>query len=465
MEEKRVASRIYTISTRLEMRGELKTYLEDYIGAVSHVRRVVLQDFKKETVKKDFQGKSSFYYTYLREQTGLYTVTINSIYRNVKGAVNAYYALKKTEMSQCGTRINSLKRKIEHLEAAINDMKPRVAANEATKAQLQSYRNNKTALYHARNKLNELNFRIENLKAGFKDKSKMSIACGSKAMFKKQYNLEANGYANHEEWYADYVKARDSYIPFGGSAACQYGNFMLQMIPQDNGKFTMRLRKDLPWQKEGEDVFITIPDVEFKYLTDWFRESILDPKKPISYQIVRRMDKWYLYASFRYDTEVVTNTNNGVVACDYRDGFIEVVGVDPQGDISDARHITLEHHGTGNKAKTESQRRISELIRSCASDGRDLIIEDLDLQKSKAKGLKGAPRDKRTKTVNRITHSFDYSRYKELCMNLGIKYGVNVIMVDPKDTSVLGEELSSELKINKYQATALVVGRRGLGLI
>ena len=461
MGEKQQLARVYTISTRLEMHGELKEYLEEYIKVVSHWRRVMIQDIRNDVVEKKYEGKASKYVTDLCNQSGLYSYTISGLNLTLRGQLNAYYALKKHEMSMIGTKVHSLEGKIARLEATINELKPLVTANEATPAKLQTYRNSKIALYHAKNKKNALLNEIENIKQLFQgDKKRISIACGSKKVFNKQYSLKASGYASHDEWYEDYVKSRDAYIPFVGHAVAYGGNHVVQVTHIEGNKFSLSLLKDKPFQKKG-DKKLVVPEIRFKYLSDWYAQA-LKGNQPVSYTITRRGDKWYLLASFSHAVDVCTSKESGVIACSYRSNAIDMVELDEKGDVAHMKTYPLNNKGVGGRAKTEAQRSIHSLIQYCKDSGKDLVIDDIKLEKKKASKLKAEDGNKYEKAVNRGIHAFDYSRYKTLCSDIGKKYGVVVVPCNRKDTFELEEDLANKLGIERGHAVAILLGRKYL---
>ena len=93
---------------------------------------------------------------------------------------------------------------------------------------------------------------------------KVQLCFGSKRLWRKQYQLEANGYGSHAEWLRDWRNARsDEFFVLGSrdeTAGCQ---LCVATIAED-GTLTLRLR--LPDCLAGEHgKYLTISGVRFAY--------------------------------------------------------------------------------------------------------------------------------------------------------------------------------------------------------
>ena len=77
-------------------------------------------------------------------------------------------------------------------------------------------------------------------------------------------------------------------------------------------------------------------------------------------------------------------------------------------------------------------------------------------------GLGAVPRWKSGMSL----HIFDYHRYKQTLQNTGFNHRVNVVMVNPKNTSKIGKQkYYNSKKLNVHQAASYVIARRGQGYI
>ena len=96
------------------------------------------------------------------------------------------------------------------------------------------------------------------------ESGRVRLCFGSRKLWRKQHNLEANGYSSHEEWLRDWRAARsDEFFVLGSkdeTAGCQ----LCVATVDDDGSLTLRLR--LPDCLAGERAkYLVIPGVRFKY--------------------------------------------------------------------------------------------------------------------------------------------------------------------------------------------------------
>ena len=102
-----------------------------------------------------FFSTDSKFRTHLCERYGILGRTANSVIRDIKGTIEAYKELKKTELEQLERKIAIKKEQVEELKLRINQMKPLVAKNLCTLRQLEKYRTEKQSLYFQQNKYNK----------------------------------------------------------------------------------------------------------------------------------------------------------------------------------------------------------------------------------------------------------------------------------------------------------------------
>ena len=121
-------------------------------------------------------------------------------------------------------------------------------------------------------------------------------------------------------------------------------------------------------------------DIRFSYLQEELMSVIAD-NQPVSYRISRKGRKWYLTAMFSMETNVMTDSSSGVIGIDYNDGFMELVETNKHGNMVSAEHVSLDFHGTGNRAASEIKEKLSKIVKAALSKGKDIVIEDLDFRK------------------------------------------------------------------------------------
>ena len=129
--------RTYTVSTRLSIHSPLVGYMKEYMEDYNKIYRYAWQVYTSPTY--DFATDSKFR-THLCERFGILGRTANSMIREIKGTIEAYLELKKTELQQLERKIEKNEEKVKQLELEINRMKPKITKNQATKQELEKYR-------------------------------------------------------------------------------------------------------------------------------------------------------------------------------------------------------------------------------------------------------------------------------------------------------------------------------------
>ena len=452
----------YTVSTRLQVQSPLVGYMKEYIKDYNTIYRYAWQIYTSPTYA--FATDSKFR-THLCERFGILGRTANSMIRDIKGTIEAYVELKKTELQQVERKIEKNEENVKQLELEINRLKPKVTKNQATKQELEKYRAKKQRLYFQKNKLNQRNQQRNHLKYQL-EHHRISLGFGGKSYFRKQYFLRENQYKSHLVWYEDYKKHRDKNVYYLGSNNEKQGNQLFQMTyNKSTDDFTIQVRKEFKYDTEEKYV---VEQVDFKYQKKILQQICMayeQKERPsaLSYRVHREGKKWYLQVMFTIEyKEYETTSANGVLGLDYNDGFIEMSETDEKGNLIGLYHYKLSYHGTGNKAKTEIEQVMSQIVTKAKEKGKSIVIEQLDFKKTKAKQTKG--KTKKGKEYNRMLHKFDYSRYQTVLGNGSHRKKVELILVNPKNTSKIGNQKYSErMKLSVHQAASYVIARRGQG--
>ena len=433
-------TKVYTIETRLpaSIHSELRIYLDDYVKEYNKCYRDMWHQMTASDFKTKYPKESNFV-TDICNKYGYLKRTINSIRYDIKGRMKSYKELKKTELKQLETKIQTKQVKISQIIDKLDKLKPIVTNNRARENQLE---NN---IY--------------------------SVGFGGKHTFDNQNRLQENRYKTHKKWYNNYVKLRDKNIFYLGSSDETFGNQMFQMTYNSSSDdFIIKVRKENHWCKSKKEIdkYIVVEHIDFKYMKTYVKNIILShynkndkDKLPLSYRFHRRKTHWYLQVMFsiKYDN-YVTFSKYGTIGLDYNDGFIELSETDECGNLIYQDHIILKEHGTGNKAKSEIEQAISKIVSYALIKGKDIVIEDLDFKKKKSTTSK---RDK-NKKYNKMLHLFDYSRYKEIMENSCHRNRVYLNKINPYMTSQIGKQkYSNSKKLNIHQAASYVIARRGQG--
>ena len=132
--------------------------------------------------------------------------------------------------------------------------------------------NKDTIVHNKKRRLNILETKLDNLEQDIEG-NKVRIAFGSKKLWRKQYNLELNGYKDHEDWLEDWQFNRSNEIFIMGSRAENQGNQECQAKVNDNGNLDIKLR--LPYHMEAKyGKHLVMLDVNFNHGHDHILASL-----------------------------------------------------------------------------------------------------------------------------------------------------------------------------------------------
>lgn len=179
-------------------------------------------------------------------------------------------------------------------------------------------------------------------------------------------------------------------------------------------------------------------------------------------------NKIYYQIDVTFDIQVTLNDINydkstGIVAVDFNLGHVDMTELNKRGNLINYKTFYYELNKNSNENEL-SLRKVMDKIGSYAKDKHKIIaIEDLDLKELKTKMNSDK---KHQKSLNRCLHKFPYARFDNILNYLKIKYGVDVIKVNPAFTSIIGElKYANYKKLNTHISASYVIGRRALGFI
>ena len=466
-----VQKKEYTVMTRFRLTKELETYLHAFVTEYNKIYRYM---WKKMTATDYAQKypKDSYFITEICQKFGLLKRTVNSLRYDIKGRMKAYMELKKTEREQLVIKITLQEKKVAEITETVNKLKALASKNKLNEKQLNTYRKLKQSLYWQKNKWNKRKQNLSRLDYQIKN-NVYSMGFGGKDMFCKQYHLSENGYKTHKKWYHDFVKARDKNIFYLGSSDETQGNQLFQMTyNKDIDDFSFRLRKENAWctGSKQTDNYIQMEHINFKHLHEELKAEVLlhqnkQGTSPLTYRFHREGTKWYMQVIFPLKCkEYETYSKYGVIGLDYNDGFIELSETDEKGNLVYQKHYDLNYHGCGAKAENEMRNVVHKICAYAKRKGKDIAIEDLSFQKTKAKTEKA--KSVNGKAYNQMLHLFDYRRYIDTMRNTSHRMHIFINIVKAYHTSKIGKKKYCEKKkLNVHQAASYVIARRGQGFL
>ena len=380
----------------------------------------------------------------------------NGLRISLEGKVSA---VQKT----MGLRRDSLQRRIGQAELEI--------AKAVERGRLNQVHQKKRRLANLRHRLAALEADIA---AG-----RVRLCFGSKRLWRKQRNLEANGYGSHQEWLRDWRDSRsDEFFVLGSrdeTAGCQ---LCVATIAED-GSLNLRVRMpDALAEQHGK--YLLIQNVRFAYgheqvlaalqsnaeYTRYRREHgekaarSTNLGQAISYRFKRDGRGWRVFVTTRMmDVPVVTDRWRGAIGVDLNADHLAVAETDASGNCLNAWRVPLV---TYRKSTHQTEALIGDAVAGVVEYARDagkpIVIEELDFRQKKAV-LEGESR-----RYSRMLSSFSYGKVKAYFVSRGHRQGVEVHQVNPAFSSVIGRvKFMERYGLSVHQAAALVLARRLLG--
>ena len=258
--------------------------------------------------------------------------------------------------------------------------------------------------HQKKRRLDNLRHRLAALDADF-EAGRVRLCFGSKRLWRKQYHLEANGYASHAEWLRDWQTARsDEFFVLGSrdeTAGCQ----LCVATVGDDGSLTLRLR--LPDALGGEHgKYLVIPGIRFKYgheqvlaALDSNAEYVAFRRKhgeqaarqsglgqAISYRFKRDGNGWRVFATTEMmDVPVVTDRRRGAIGVDLNADHLAVSETDGDGNwLKSWRVASVTYGKTSRQAEALIGDAVASVVAYARDAGKPIVLEKLDFRQKKA---------------------------------------------------------------------------------
>ena len=440
---------IFTYQTRLDVTPEQEATLQAYAALYGHAERSLFAALCKGRTVNDLKRE-------FLPRFGITARQFNALRVGLEGKIDAIKERRPELIAQAKQRI----RKAET-----------VIARLATRA------TGTNKLHQKKRRLATLKARCAALEADHAA-GRVRLCFGSKRLYRAQFELEANGYADHAAWKADWQRVRSSQFFVLGSQDETAGNQTCQASIEDHGSLTLRLRLPNALMETAGAKTLSLAGVRFAYGHEQILTALQSSRRistatkagqatvrrvgtALSYRFVRDAKGWRVFASVQVAApEMLSRRELGAIGVDVNADHLAVAETDRFGNLVGARRIALVTYG-----KTLDQ--VKALIGDAAvclavqaqAAGKVLVIEALNFQKKKAE----------LETVNhkqaRLLSSFACSKTASSLKAAAFRRGVEVIEVNPAYTSVIGAVSFAQPKgISVHQGAAYAIARRGLGM-
>ena len=447
-------SRTATYQTRISVyegmeRGDGDAALSAYAELYGRVQRKLFADVAAG------RSAASLKSAYLKKH-GIPARMFNAVRVSLEGKVSSVKEQQKLRLDSLGRRIARAGRQIDG------------AAERGRWDQV----------HQKRRRLPNLRLRLTALEADVEE-GRVRLCFGSRKLWRKQHHLADNGYADHEEWLADWRDARsDEFFVLGSrdeAAGCQ----LCVATVVDDGTLSLRLR--MPDALEAQHgKYLIIEGVRFAYGHEQVLAA-LDSNaeygrcrrehgekaarstslgQAISYRFKRDGKGWRVFVTTdMMHVPVVTDQRRGAIGVDLNADHLAVAETDASGNYMNAFSVPLITYG---KSQHQAAAIIGDAVVSVVAyareAGKPIVMEKLDFRQKKA-ALEGESR-----RYSRMLSSFSYGKIKAYFLSRGYREGVEVHQVNPAFSSVIGRvKFMERYGLSVHQAAALVLARRLLG--
>ncbi len=423
----------------------------------------------------------------------------NSLIKEVQAKATSIEELRKERRIGLARKIKSTERKIASLDQRIKvecktlkdiesyrqkikawknrenlkpKKKPQMLKSIRHKFSVESIKTIKRLKFMRHQKMRHLNILSTKLRE-LQTPTAPSMCFGGKKLFHNQHHLDEAGYKSHDEWLEVFRDKRSASVFFIGSSDESFGNQSFQYDPK---KKTLQIRLPNAPEFSSQGKYLIIENVEFPdNLKDAFLEALAPPSnprsktqrssRPVSYRLVRRINRhtmeksYYVQASFApHAPEIVSNQSLGAIGVDINADHIAITETDRFGNYLNSLSLPFDFTGkSSDQVKAIIGDLSSVLIGLCEKTGKPLVMENLDFSEKKASLRELA-------LVHRkMLSSFAYSKFIETIQSRGRKQGIEVILINPAYTSLIGAYKFQGLNISTHEKAAFAIARRGQG--
>ncbi|QQX84349.1 IS200/IS605 family element transposase accessory protein TnpB [Cupriavidus necator] len=360
-----------------------------------------------------------------------------------------------------------LKDGIKDKTAELKKIKRRLADREKKFAELEAKKIAVTGkVYHRwvvqRRNLQAKLTRLEARIAEFRRRLKSNvpgICFGSRKLFRKQFNLAANGYNSHAEWQRDWRRARDHQCFFLGSGDETGGNQSCTLSVGDDGLLALRIR--LPDAvSQGAGKYLVLGGLTFPCDEPALRRALREGKA-LSWLIHRDSKGYRLMVSFARPAAPLSTLNAkfGAIGIDFNADHLAVTETDAGGNMTKSWRVDLsfEDKSAGQRAALLSDA-LEGVVEYALMSCKPIAAEDLDFAGKKKDMSTMSP------AQARALSGLAYAKYQQLLASKCHRRGVELIKVNAAYTSLAGQIKYAKARgLSVHKAAAGVIARRSQG--
>ncbi|WP_163369540.1 IS200/IS605 family accessory protein TnpB-related protein [Endozoicomonas acroporae] len=449
-----------TFQTRLNISAAQNAALSAIAGLMSSIERGLYVQWRKgqslASLKNKTIARNRIPARYFNAAKASLEGKIRSVISNLANSEDSYQR-----------RIKAKHRHIKKQAKALNKEE-----NPQKRAQLRF------GLHQSKRRLSTLKAHLLRIRQRLENNDP-AICFGSKALFKKQFHLEKNGYCGHNKWQQDWQDARQSQFFIIGSKDESHGCQLCALTQAKDGTLSARLR--VPDALVGEHgQYLELTNIHFAHGGDAINAALEKNQRRKSLSLKAGRDqfgdlyKHYGQAlSFRFARDkkgwrlLVTTAairgrpctcpEAGAMGLDINADHLALALIDRHGNP--LNKWTIPCHTFG---KTSEQRRAvigdacKQVVKLAKQAGVPLVMEHLSFRKKKDELEKS-----HSARYARMLSGLAYDQIHKTLVSRAYREGVGLTRANPAYTSVIGRtKFSGQYGLSVHHGAAVAIARR-----
>ncbi len=287
-------------------------------------------------------------------------------------------------------RLANLREKVKSTEKNVAELTKKLAQLHKNRKSIEpgSAHKLRFKLHHKKRRLHLLRTKLSRLETEAA-RSVPRLTFGSNKLFRAQFHRKENGFSSHAEWKAAWKAARSSQFVCVGSKDETGGNQSCTYFSADD---TLRLRLPSDLIVEGDDKYLSIPDVAFQYGNDVIRAALcVEGGQALTYRFIRRSAKtrtghatneyeWFVQVTTeRVAVAKTTDRRLGAIGLDLNPALIAMATLDRYGNPVSTEHFPVQlHKRSSGQIEATLADVIADIVLQAHSQHLPIVIERLD---------------------------------------------------------------------------------------
>jgi IS605 OrfB family transposase len=196
------------------------------------------------------------------------------------------------------------------------------------------------------------------------------------------------------------------------------------------------------------------------YIPEKFQEEFDLNSECYDVRIKYKNNKFYVFIGITIpDIQPYYKFESGAIGIDTNPDGLAVINIGLDGNLLEHfyLHANRLQFARSNKRKNDVEDLAVKVVDYAVYKEKGIVIEDLKFNNKKTS---------KSRKFNRMKHNFIYASLLQAIERRAIKYKVKVRKINPAFTSKVGIlKYQEQYSLNRHIAAALVIGRRGLGIM